>query len=208
MLEEQQSAEYAGEPTAELDELASSPANDVLAQLDGLQEDLRQGLIALGQRLTRLEKHFETKILYDQAKDQTIDALHRELQDYRDGLQFQHLRPLVVDVLTVYDDLSAVLERFLAEAPEAASEVVAGLFEQLFALRDDLGGALEKHGFELYEHPGEVVDRAFQRVQATIPTDDPARDRTVARRVRRGLRYGERVIRPEIIEAYRYESGR
>ncbi len=187
---------------------AGVAADDLAARLEALQTDLRQGLVVLGQRLTRLEKHFETKILYDRAKDETIDALHRELQDYRDGLQFQHLRPLVADVLTVYDDLGDVLERFAVESPEALLEPVASLLKQLIALRDDLGSALEKQGFELYEHPGEAVDRAFQRVQAVITTTDPARDRTIARRVRRGLRYGERVIRPEIIEAYRYEPGR
>jgi molecular chaperone GrpE len=183
-----------------------APDLDRLESLLGdLQVDLRRGLIALGQRVTKLDQQFETKILYDKSKDQTIDALHDELQDYRDGLQFKHLRPLVDDLLTVYDDLSTLLVRFWVENPDqAASEPVKTLLHSLDTIRDDLAYTLEKHGFELYEHPGDEIDRQNQRVQGTVETNDPVLDRKLAERVRRGLRYEDRVIRPEVVRAYKF----
>jgi molecular chaperone GrpE (heat shock protein) len=182
---------------------AATPA-DLAAGLLELQQDLRHGLVALGQKITRLEHDFETRIMYDQSKDQTIDALHRELQDYRDGLEFKHLRPLVNDLLTIHDDLADLLETFSAQNPELASDgPVAFLLDNLLTLQEDIGGTLEKYGFELYEHPGEEIDRKIQRVQGTVPTQDLVLDRTLARRLRKGVRYEDRVVRPEIVLAYR-----
>ena len=173
-------------------------------RLTALQADLRDGLVVLGQKITRLERDFETKIMYDASKDQTIDALHRELQDHRDGLHFVHLRPLAGDLLVLYDDLGDLLAGFAAAHPEAAeADPVRPLLGSLHTIRDDLAFALEKQGFELFQADGETVDRSVQRVQGTVPADDPALDGQVARRVRPGLRYGERVIRPEVVQVYR-----
>lgn len=197
-----------GQDWAGAEDNAATPDVDHEAEaLAGLRDDLRHGLIALGQKITRLENHFETKIMYDQSKDQTIDALHRELQDHRDGLAFAHLRPLVSDILALHDDLDSLLAGFEAEQPEAAGAApVRALLGSLHTIREDLAYTLEKYGFELFEHPGEYVDRAAQRVEATEPVDDPALDRVVARRVRRGVRYGDRIVRPEIVVAYRYRG--
>lgn len=189
------------------DDVTAPEPDDAADALDGLRADLRHGLIRLGQKITRLEQHFETKIMYDQSKDQTIDALHRELQDHRDGLAFAHLRPLVNDILALHDDLDGLLADFEAEQPDAAgAEPVRALLGSLHTIREDLAYTLEKYGFELFEHPGEQVDRAAQRVEATEPVDDPALDRMVARRVRKGVRYGDRIVRPEIVVAYRYRG--
>jgi molecular chaperone GrpE len=186
---------------------AAEAATDPMP-MDDFRQDLRDGLVALGQKITRLEQHFETKLMYDESKDQTIDALHRELQDYREGLQFVHLRPLVNDLLTLYDDLGGMLAGFAVDHPEAAAEApVNKLLDSLHTIQEDMQYTLEKHGFDLYEHPGDEVDRKFQRVQGTVPTDDPAQDRQVAVRLRRGLRYADRVLRPEIVQVYRHEAG-
>ncbi len=179
--------------------------NRIESFVDDLKADMRHGLVALGQKVTKLEKHFETKIMYDQSKDQTIDALHNELQDYREGLQFKHLRPLVHDLLTLYDDLSELLGRFEVEHAEtAALEPVGILLQNVETIRADMASLLDKYGFELYEYPGEEIDRRFQRVQGTVITHDPVLDRLLAERVHAGLRYEDRVIRPEIVKAYKF----
>ncbi len=195
--------------SAEADDLAPSSGTglpeevDLGRRLDALQADLRAGLVALGQRLTRLESHFETKLMYDDSKDRTIDALHRELQDYREDLQFKHLRPLVADFLILYDDLTGLLASFRADQPDAAEvEPTRTLLNSLDLLCDDMAAALEKYGFEFFTHEGPEIDRGLQRVQGTVPTDQAALDRTVAVRLRRGLRYEERIIRPEVVQAY------
>ncbi|GAB4568838.1 MAG: hypothetical protein Kow0077_00360 [Anaerolineae bacterium] len=204
-LNEQAQDEPALDEQARGEESQAVGDSPLAEQLTALQDDLRQGLIALGQKITRLERHFETKIMYDQSKDETINALHRELETHREGMAFVHLRPLVNDVLTLYDDLGDLLAGFAEEHPDVAGQdAVRVLLNGLETIREDLGYTLEKYGFELFEHPGEAVDRSVQRVQMTIPTDDPARDRTVARRLRRGLRYEGRVVRPEVVAAYRY----
>lgn len=190
----------------ELDETAAAEtAPEPGATLADLQADLRQGLVALGQKVTRLEHNFDTKIMYDQSKDETIDALHRELQDYREGMAFVHLRPLVSDLLALHDDLDDLLAGFAAQFPEQAEQDgVRTLVNSVDTVREDLIYMLEKYGFEVFENPGDAVDRKVQRVQSTVPTDDAALDRMVARRLRKGVRYEDRIVRPEVVTAYRY----
>ncbi len=181
------------------------PAGDEPGEEAPPEADLRRELAALSGQLARLERHFETKLLYDQSKDQTIDALHRELQQHRDGMAFGHLRPLVVDLLALQEDLGDLLVGFAERYPEAAGgEPVASLLGNLATISEDLLGVLAKYGFEVFETAGEAVDRRTQRVQGTVPTRDPALDRTVARRLRPGLRYEDRIVRPEVVIAYRY----
>lgn len=178
------------------------------AILAGLQADLRQGLVALGQKVTRLEHNFDTKIMYDQSKDETIDALHRELQSYREGMAFVHLRPMVSDLLALHDDLDDLLAGFVAQYPDQAEQDgVRTLLNSVDTVREDLIYMLEKYGFEVFENPGEAVDRKVQRVQSTVPTVNEALDRTVAQRLRKGVRYEDRIVRPEVVAAYRFTEG-
>ena len=49
---------------------------------------------------------------------------------------------------------------------------------------------------------GDAFDPRQQRAVATVPADDPAQNKTVAARHRKGFRAGDRVIRPEIVSVY------
>ena len=69
---------------------------DAVQQLIGTMEQLRQD--------------FDAKIKYDASKERQIDSLHSELQAYRAGLYFKILRPVILDLISMHDDLNRLIE--------------------------------------------------------------------------------------------------
>lgn len=182
--------------SASVPETEPSPSSDGV--LEAVAEVVRQRLDAImsaveaiAQAVSQLRMDFDTKIKYDESKDRTINALHQELQDYRADIVLKHQRPLVNDLISLYDDLGRLV-------------VEGGAAEHLADIRADIETILARNGIEAYEMPDDTFDGTFQRVQQVIPTTIPEQDRRVAARVRRGFRYGDRVIRPELVNIFRY----
>lgn len=167
---------------------ASEPVTELVQQrLDAVVSAVE----AIAQSVSQLRMDFDTKIKYDESKDRTINALHQELQDYRADIVLKHQRPLVNDLISLYDDLGRLV-------------AAGGVVDHLADIQSDIETMLARSGIEAYEMPQDTFESAFQRVQQVVPTDQPDLDRRVAARVRRGFRYGDRVIRPEIVDIYRH----
>ncbi|GIL09218.1 MAG: hypothetical protein BroJett033_7290 [Chloroflexota bacterium] len=167
---------------------ASEPVTELVQQrLDAVVSAVE----AIAQSVSQLRMDFDTKIKYDESKDRTINALHQELQDYRADIVLKHQRPLVNDLISLYDDLGRLV-------------AAGGAVDHLADIQSDIETMLARSGIEAYEMPQDTFESAFQRVQQVVPTDQPDLDRRVAARVRRGFRYGDRVIRPEIVDIYRH----
>lgn len=167
---------------------ASEPVTELVQQrLDAVVSAVE----AIAQSVSQLRMDFDTKIKYDESKDRTINALHQELQDYRADIVLKHQRPLVNDLISLYDDLGRLV-------------AAGGVVDHLADIQSDIETMLARSGIEAYEMPQDTFESAFQRVQQVVPTDQPDLDRRVAARVRRGFRYGDHVIRPEIVDIYRH----
>lgn len=181
----------------------SDPAEPETAALESspvTDEAVTAIVSAIHTSIQQLQADFETKIKYDDSKEHTIDALHRELQDYRADLVLKIMRPLVQDLLTLYDDIGQIIDRQPTELNVDAS----ALLDQLEGIRTDIEEMLARHGYELFEAPDEEHDSNSQRVQKVIETDVASQHLMIARRVRKGVRYGDKIIRPESVDIYRY----
>jgi molecular chaperone GrpE len=155
----------------------------------------------LSNSMSVLQRDFETKIKYDQSKDGTIDALHRELQTYREDLAFKFLRPLALDLTRLTDRMRSLASKY----KKTDQSVEAGNFiEDLDDFILDIQEAISLHGFEFFQVEDEVFDRSRQKAQKVINTDNQEQDKHIAERMQVGLRYEERVVRPELVSVYRY----
>jgi molecular chaperone GrpE (heat shock protein)/glutathione synthase/RimK-type ligase-like ATP-grasp enzyme len=162
---------------------------------------IEQLLKNLNNSFFSLQKDFETKIKYDQSKDSTIDALHRELQDYRDDLAFKTLRPLVEKLTRLTDQMRLLASNYeKTEQPVEARNV----FKDLEDLAWDIEEAINDRGFEFFQTEDEVFDRKQQKAQKTVDTDNKELDKHICERIKVGLRYEEKVVRPELVSVYRY----
>jgi molecular chaperone GrpE len=174
-----------GVPSAAHDpELAAQDAREPAA------EPLKQEILTA---LTALQEVFDAKIRYDEVRERQIAALHDELEAHRRGLYLQILKPVLLDIIGLYDDIAKT------------DSAMAG--ERAFLL-NSVEEILRRYGAETFACEGNAVDRSRQRVIDTESTDSADLDRLVAHRVRPGFGLDGRVLRPEWVVAYRYSSDR
>jgi molecular chaperone GrpE len=182
-------------------EISPDAPAEVSQSLDVNSVFIQQTMDAMTKSISRLQADFETKIKYDESKERTIDAMHRELQDYREDLSFKILRPLILDIVSLYDDLN-LLDR-KNSVPEQSVEV-GKPGSDLKTFVADIEEIVSRYGFEFYRVDTDIFDRSLQKTQKVINTDNPNLDKQVIDRIRQGLRYGDRVVRSELVTAYRY----
>lgn len=175
---------------------AAPPGPDTLAadlhrRLDALAD-------ALGRRLDGLQAQFDREVRAEATRERVVDRLHAELQEYKQDLLLSVLRPVFVDLIQLHDDLGKMAEALPADEPVDPSRV-RGLLE---GVQQGLEDVLYRQGVEPFHGEEPSFDPRRQRAVATVPTDDPALNKAIAARLRKGFRSGERVIRPEVVSVF------
>jgi len=164
---------------------------------------LRPHLQAIGTKLEALHQDFETKLKYDAAKDRQLDALHKELQAHRDDLYFKILRPVLMDLIAMYDDLHSIARHEDGRNPADVSEGEIRMRRNLASFVDTIEEILERYGVSAYSEEGDTVSPQRQRSIKQVEISDPGQDRRIAERLRVGFRYGDKVLRPEIVATFK-----
>jgi len=143
---------------------------------------------ALGKRLDALQSLFEREARAESSRERVVDRLHAELQEYKQDLLLKVLRPVFVDLIQLHDDIGKMAA---AGADGAMAPVQQGIEDILY-----------RQGVEPFAVEAAAFDPRLQRAVSTVPTDDPALNKTVAARLRKGFRAGEKVIRPEVVAVF------
>ena len=162
-----------------------------------------QGIQALFAEMESLRRDFDTKVKYDASKEHTIDSLHRELQFHREGLHFRILRPLFTDLIMLYDDMAKLLESISVNAT-VGSDQLAQMMQHLKVFQEAIEETLRRNGAEPFMTEGELFLPNRQRSVKVIPTADPALDKHIARRVRHGFAYEDKLLRHELVDVYKF----
>lgn len=155
-------------------------------------------MLQLLEEMRQLRRDFDTKVKYDESKERQIMLLHNELQ-HRENLHFNILRPVLIDLIALYDDISKMLDGSKEEVLTATQ-----WRGNLQSIQDTIEEVLRQNGAEAFNMAGTTVTPERQRIVKAIDTDDPALDKQVARRLRKGFLYDTKVLRPEWVEVYRY----
>lgn len=155
-------------------------------------------------RLDGLQREFEGKLKYDAQKDRLIDQLHQELQGYRQDFLKKHFLTVILDVIKVADDIRKWLHYFRALDP--AQRDPLKLFRYLEAVPSDLEDVFCWHGVKPYSTADGHFDPTRHRSLKQIPTDEAAKDKTIARSLRPGYEWDGKVIRQEMVAVYLYED--
>jgi len=156
------------------------------------------------EQLKDLSQAFESKLKYDEHKNKTIDDLHQSLQGYREGLVKKYLHRIITDIIKIVDDM----RKFTSHNKKlpASDETTEKLFKYIENIASDLEDLFSWEGVVSFTCNGDLVDTSRQRVLDRIETDDPAKDKTVAERLRPGYEWDGKVIRPEMVSAYIYQT--
>lgn len=188
------------EPLLEATRPLSTQASAEARAGEGKQAELVEMAQSLLAAMQELRHEFDTKIKYDETKERQIDTLHKELQAYREGLHFKILRPLFVDLIRMHDDLDKLIEGLASTGIE---QTPARMIDNLRSFQETVEDILARNGVELYSLEGDAYVPNKQRVVQVVNTSDPAQDKLIARRLRKGFEYDGRVLRPELVMLFR-----
>lgn len=170
--------------------------------LPSAEPEIQHGIQQVLEAIQSLRYDFETKIKYDETKERQITLLHNELQEHRQGLHFRILRPLLLDLIALYDDIAKLLESTAEESLTANQSR-----RNLESIQRSIEEMLRRNGVEPFTVEGDAVSIERQRVLKVLPTSEPLLDKKIAQRLRTGFSFEGRVIRPEWVEVYRYTDG-
>ena len=165
-----------------------------------VQENPAKMIQSLLTEMQELRQDFDTKVKYDESKERQLDSMHRELQMYREGLHFKILRPLFIDLIAVHDDLGKLIDGLSFQAREYE---LAQMIDNLKSFQATIEDILFRNGVESYCLDSDTYVPSKQRVFQVIDTTEPAQDKQIARRLRKGFEYEGRVLRPELVATYR-----
>jgi molecular chaperone GrpE len=177
------------------------PQHGTAPASEASETDLMAAMQHLIGTMEQLRQEFDTKLLYDASKERQIDSLHNELQAYRAGLHFKILRPVILDLISMHDDLSRMIEGI----PHTEDGMVpaARVLKNLASFQVTIEESLQRNGVEPYSLESDTFVSGKQRVLQAVETTDSSLDKQIERRVRKGFEYEEKILRPELVTTYR-----
>ena len=173
-----------------------SPIKDEVLSIPGPLDEIKL-------KLDDLASDFESKIKYDEHKNKIIDDLHHALQEYREGLIKKYLRRIVIDVIKIVDDMRKFASHY---NNQPHSEETDKFLQYIKNITSDMEDLFSWEGVVPFTCEGDEFDPTRQRIVDKVETDDPAKDKTIAHRLRPGYEWDGKVIRPEMISAFIYQK--
>lgn len=177
--------------------LSAPSEGDRDAELIGVLSEKLDGIETM---ITQLSQEFSGKLKYDAHKEDIIDKLHQELQEYKQDLLKKLVLSFVLDVIKLADDIRKWISHF--KALDASQRDPIKLFRYLEAIPSDLEDIFYWQGVKPFTTQEGVFDPTRQRALKKIPTEDPELDKTIAQSVRPGYEWEGKVIRQEMVAVY------
>lgn len=146
------------------------------------------------------ESHGQTRAV----NQQLFDALHNEMCGYKDEFLLDVLhKPVIRDLITLYDDVSAIAQQLKAFLKVSIVEsgqpldFIRQLSVSIVHTVDSIVEILARMDVSLVDQQGGKLDKLRHRVVAMEMTEMPSEDGDILRSVRPGFLWRERLIRPE-----------
>jgi molecular chaperone GrpE (heat shock protein) len=195
----------------------SGEHTQILQRVDKAISDASAASQDLPQIVSDLKALFEQRNVVSR---QMFDALHEELKSYKDGFLLDSVhRPMIRDLITLYDDLTQIHEQTqdVVEAAPALADGSALSTSYLARLE-----SLEAHVSHNLEFILEVLarlevsqlpvgtgklDKRTQRAMAVEIAEDPDQDMDIVRSLKRGFLWKDRVIRAEEVVMKKWKEG-
>ena len=188
-----------------------SPASDQPAQTQvtpgSVEEDssipihpqLIETLTEISAELSALNSTVENRLQYDKLKEEAFERLYAELEELKRDAAFQNVRPLYSDLILFFDRIESTRLELAQSTPEASS-----LSHLLETLSDELLEILLRREVEAIQTTLSSFDPTVQRAIGTEPVSIEADNNQVARVVRKGFKYRDRILRAEEVIVKKY----
>jgi hypothetical protein len=166
----------------------------------------QSNIATLPRLLTTLHDDLENR---NGVNQKLFDAMHEELKGYKDGFLLEVLhRPIIRDLILLYDDLSGLHRRTAAfigtfqagtESPDlhSAQSQLRLLTTNLDHILASVLEVLARMDVRRLDPSSGKLDKLNQKVLNVEPADSPADDLTVSASLKPGFLWRERTVRPE-----------
>ena len=145
-------------------------------------------------------------------------ALHEELKGYKDGFLLESVhKPIIRDLISLYDDLTAIhgqMQDTVVDAARSAEATGVALTERLKTMDmniehncEFLVEVLARLEVALLPVGMGKLDMLTQRAMAVEIAEDPAADGDIVRTLKRGFMWKGRVFRPEEVVMKKWREG-
>jgi molecular chaperone GrpE (heat shock protein) len=156
--------------------------------------DLQASLTEISESLSRLESRFEARLAYDATKEAAFKHVYAELQDAKLALSLEATRPLLLDLVLLYDRVDAA-SRFSKSEYEASA---------LGSFQEELLEILYRRDVRRVVSASDRYDLNTQQVVGVVETPDAEDHQRIERVVRTGFRWGTRLLRAEDVVIRRH----
>jgi molecular chaperone GrpE (heat shock protein) len=172
----------------------------VLQEYSDLYRELRAAVAQLAAEVTSLQCTVKDRLRYDKAKEEAFDRLYAELDELKKNSAFDQVRPLYLDLILLFDRIENIGIDSGRGSP--ATLTLATLFK---TLSEELLEILSRREVEIIQTASPKFDPITQRAIGTESAATEAENNEVARVVRKGFRFRDRVVRAEevIVKKYR-----
>ncbi len=138
-----------------------------------------------------------------------FEALHSELKTYKDGFILESiLRPVIRDLISVYDEMSAVHRQLTATISSfEEKEIVGGAIRLLENMKNAVMNldhnvhfileVLERMEVSICAVAVGKLDKRSQKAVAVELTECPDEDQDIVKSTKRGFQWKDRIVRPE-----------
>jgi molecular chaperone GrpE len=153
-------------------------------------ERVLAGIDRIGAQLQELANTVRGRLVYDEAKEQAFDRLYAELDALKKGAALDYIRPLLLDMILVYDRMEQARQQAAAGQGVVSAETLQSFIDELLEV-------LFRRDVSLIECTSASFDYNQQKAIGIVDVPDPGEHQKVDRVVRRGFRLVDRILRPE-----------
>ena len=154
----------------------------------------------LDQKLAGLHRFFDDNFVDDSFKEAFIKQMHSELQEYKQDIVGQKLKPLLTSVIQLHTETSRTYERLTKKkVDELSTTKLLGVVE---GIQDDVEILLAQHGIEPFVESGEFISPDTQKAVQTWKVEDSSLFGKIVARRGPGFKMGKTILRKEPVEVY------
>jgi len=165
-------------------------------------------------KIEALQKHLDQSHKVETANQRLFDMMHTELKGYKDNFLFDALqKPVIRDLLAVFDDLCGQARRVARFLKENSSDTATKVNWQaeLQASHDNLNNTvffivevLNRLDVTMIDGENNVLDLKQHKVVGFDPTENSEEKNQIAKVIRPGFMWKERVLRPTEVLIKKY----
>ena len=198
-VEKEENEEELESETAEQEE---ADKNDDSKNDENKLEKILRNIEDIDGKVEVLNDLFLKKIQSIEFEKKTTDRLYKELQEYKNDMYFQLIKPVVMSLVSLRESMKKNLKSFGVMSEEEKSEILQSYIEEVEII-------LENNDIEIYETNIEndsYVDVKKQKIIKKIETPYEQLHGKIENVLSSGYKYKDKIISPEKVEVNIYKK--